>query len=317
MKLSKFYDEVIKCGMEADPRGAKEVKNDLERRKRQFEKLSSAQKKYFDKEYLNNPYDDTMILYGSHDTEIKKILAGIDIEVSEMLLADKLREKGKKIDLVLSHHPSGKALANLYKVMRIQVDVVANLGVGLNLAEGLLEPRIEEVQRRFLPLNHERAQSAAKLLDIPLMCAHTPADNHVVHYLTELIGEKKPDLVEDIIDILLEIPEYQHAAFLNAGPKVIFGKPSRRSGRIFVDMTGGTEMAKELFVKIAENGIGTVVCMHLSEDHLKSLREVPMNVIVAGHIASDTIGLNLLLDKITKKEDLEVIGCSGFTRVKR
>lgn len=317
MKLVKFYQDVVKFGMEADPRGQKEVKKDLERRKKQAEGLSPKQKKYFDKESLENPYDDSRILCGSPDLEIKRILAGIDIDVAEILLAQKLKEQGKKIDLVLSHHPNGSALANLYKVMRIQIDVLANLGIGLNIAEGFLEPRMEEVQRRFLSINHERAVDAAKLLDIPLMCAHTPADNHVVQYLTNIISEKKPDLVEDIIDILLEIPEYQHAALINVGPKLICGGAKRRCGKIFVDMTGGTEMAKELFVKIGEAGIGTVVCMHLSEDHLKSIKDVPMNIIVAGHIASDTVGLNLLLDKITKKENLEVVTCSGFIRIGR
>lgn len=317
MKLAKFYQDVVKFGMEADPRGEKEVKKDLERRKKQAEGLSLEQKKYFDKESLENPYDDTRILYGGPDVEIKRILAGIDIDVAEILLAQKLNEVEKKIDFVLSHHPSGNGLANLYKVMRIQVDVLANLGIGVNVAEGLLEPRIEEVQRRFLPINHERTVDAARLLNIPFMCAHTPADNHVVQYLTNIIAGKKPDLVEDAIDILLEIPEYQHAASGNAGPKVICGSAKRRCGRIFVDMTGGTEMAKELFVKIGESGIGTVVCMHLSEEHLKTIKDVPMNIIVAGHIASDTIGLNLLLDKITKKEKLEVVGCSGFRRIAR
>lgn len=317
MKLATLYKSVIQYGTEADPRGAQEVKKELERRKRSFKDLTAKEKQYFDKESLNNPYYDTRILYGDPNTNIKRLLVGIDIETPELLLVDKLRQNKKKIDLVLSHHPSGKALANLYRVMKMQVDILVKLGIGLNLAEGLLEPRIEEVQRKFLPVNHQRTVDAAKLLDIPFVCAHTPADNHVVGFLDEILDKKKPYLVKDIIDILLEIPEYQRAADNSAGPKVIFGKGSRRCGKIFVDMTGGTEGAKELFVKIAEAGIGTIVCMHLSEEHLKSIKDIPMNVIVAGHMASDTIGLNLLLDKVIKKEKLEIVECSGFSRVKR
>ena len=43
------------------------------------------------------------------------------------------------------------------------------------------------------------------------------------------------------------------------------------------------------------------------------------HVVIAGHISSDTLGLNLLLDNIEKyaKQDFEVIACSGFTRIKR
>lgn len=57
--------------------------------------------------------------------------------------------------------------------------------------------------------------------------------------------------------------------------------------------------------------------MHLSEEHLKKVREANLNVIIAGHISSDTLGLNLLLDRIEEKEELEIIGCSGFKRIKR
>ena len=42
-----------------------------------------------------NPYADTRILYGDPDTEVSSILVGIDLEVGEVLLADRLREKGQ------------------------------------------------------------------------------------------------------------------------------------------------------------------------------------------------------------------------------
>lgn len=42
-----------------------------------------------------------------------------------------------------------------------------------------------------------------------------------------------------------------------------------------------------------------------------------MNVVIAGHIASDNLGLNLLLDQILEGEDIKVLECSGFIRVKR
>jgi putative NIF3 family GTP cyclohydrolase 1 type 2 len=57
--------------------------------------------------------------------------------------------------------------------------------------------------------------------------------------------------------------------------------------------------------------------MHLSEEHFKKVKEKHINVVVAGHIASDNIGMNLLLDKIQQKGKLEIIGCSGFRRIER
>ena len=34
--------------------------------------------------------------------------------------------------------------------------------------------------------------NAAQILDLPLMCVHTPADNLVVRYLDQLFAEKQP-----------------------------------------------------------------------------------------------------------------------------
>jgi putative NIF3 family GTP cyclohydrolase 1 type 2 len=59
--------------------------------------------------------------------------------------------------------------------------------------------------------------------------------------------------------------------------------------------------------------------MHLSEEHFKKAREANLNAIIAGHISSDTLGLNLLLDRIQQKggEEFDTISCSGFRRIKR
>ena len=57
--------------------------------------------------------------------------------------------------------------------------------------------------------------------------------------------------------------------------------------------------------------------MHISEDIKKEAEKHNISVVIAGHIASDNIGLNLLLDKIEKKGKLEIIPCSGFRRIRR
>ena len=57
--------------------------------------------------------------------------------------------------------------------------------------------------------------------------------------------------------------------------------------------------------------------MHLSEEHFKQAKDEQVNVVIAGHIASDNLGLNLLLDQIEKAEKLKIINCSGFVRIRR
>ncbi|MCG2714331.1 MAG: Nif3-like dinuclear metal center hexameric protein [Candidatus Omnitrophica bacterium] len=291
MKLISFYNEAVKFGRAADPRKDKS-------------KIKS--------------FPDSAILFGSPNQEIKKIMVGIDIEVPELLLADRIRQK-EGLDLVIAHHPEGKAYAGLHEVMVLQVELLSQVGVSKKTAVKLLETRMQEVQRRVLSQNHTRPVDAARLLGIPFMNMHTPADNHVYRFLDTLFKQKKPRKVEDIVSILKTIPEYQIADKFNTGPRVILGNPKRGVGKILLEMTGGTEGSKDVFDKLYKAGVRTLVSMHLSEEHFKKAKEANLNVVIAGHISSDVLGLNLLLDNLDKaaKHPFQVVSCSGFTRIKR
>jgi len=317
LKLSKLYDFVVKEGMAADPRGKEAIAKAFARVGKEYEALKEKDREFFDKEKLTNPYADTRILNGDGAAEIKKALVGVDMEVGEVLLADRMNAKGDKIDLIIAHHPEGKAMANFYEVMNMQPDIWGKFGIPINTAEGLMKDRIKEVERRVLPGNHTRAVDAARLIGIPMMCVHTPADNHVAGYLQELFDSKKPDTLSETVEMLREIPEYKNAAKRNAGPRILFGEPKNRVGKIFVDMTGGTEGPKDIFEKLEAAGVGTIVAMHLGEEHFKNVQKGHINVVIAGHISSDTLGLNLLFDKVAKEDKIEFIGCSGFERISR
>jgi len=149
------------------------------------------------------------------------------------------------------------------------------------------------------------------------MCCHTPADNHVVKYLQNLVDKKKPKTLRNVIELLLREPEYKDSAKAKVGPNILIGKPEDKAGKIIVDMTGGTEGSKELFGRLSQSGVDTILCMHLSEEHYRKIRSEHINVINAGHIASDNLGVNLILDKLQKKDSIEILECSGFRRFKR
>lgn len=317
MQLKKIYDLVVTRGMDADPRGRKAVRQSLAKKKKAYEEMKDEDKEYFDPESLTNPYADTRILYGTGREEIKTALVGIDMEAAEILLADRLSSKGRRVDLVISHHPEGKAYANFYEVMHMQADILNKFGVPINIAESLLEDRIKEVERRLSPVNHARASDMARLLDIPFMCMHTPADNMVANFLQKAFDKKSPDTLGDIVKVLKEIPEYNEAAKNNAGPRVLLGSNERRAGKIFVDMTGGTEGAKNIFESLANSGVGTIVGMHLSDDHRKEAEKRHINVVIAGHISSDNLGMNLMIDELLKNGKIEIIPSSGFRRFSR
>lgn len=289
MKLSRFYDLAIRFGAERDPR-----------------KNKSAIKSYA----------DTAILYGRPDTQVKKILVGVDIEAGELLLADRLR-KTQGLDLVVAHHPEGSAYALLHEVMGLQVDLLMQAGIRARIAQELLNERKNEVERNILSQNHNRAVDIARLLNLPFMCMHTPADNHVYRFLKELMEKRKPKVVGNIIDILLGIPEYRYAQENMTGPRIILGAPKKQVGKILFEMTGGTEGSKSVFDKLYKAGVRTLISMHLSEAHLKKAMEANLNVVIAGHISSDVLGLNLILDRIEREERLEITACSGFKRIRR
>jgi putative NIF3 family GTP cyclohydrolase 1 type 2 len=291
MKLKRLFDLAIKLGSERDPRP----------RKRAIK-----------------AYADSAILWGDPGTEVRKILVGIDIEAAELLLAERIRER-EGLDLVIGHHPEGAAYARLSEVMRIQVDLLCRAGLERGAAEKFMDRRRLEVERRILPQNHTRPVDAARLLRMPFACLHTPADNHVYGFLRETFQRRKPRTVQEIIDILLSLPEYRQAQQHNAGPRVVLGSPRRPAGKIILEMTGGTEGPKEALDKLSKSGAATLVSMHLSEEYFQKAKDANLNAVIAGHISSDALGLNLLLDRIEKAsgERFQTISCSGFTRIRR
>ena len=120
MKVTELFRYVVERGMEKDPRGKQGVDRYLEAAKKEYDKIDEPDKWQFDSERLWNPYDDSRILYNPDDVDVKKVLMGINIDTAEVLVADRLNEKGEGIDCVIGHHPRGRALPALYKVMDIQ-----------------------------------------------------------------------------------------------------------------------------------------------------------------------------------------------------
>jgi len=317
MTIAQIYELVIKKGIEKDPRSQKDINAEIKKSRDEYRKLKKREKQLFDKDRLKHPFADTRILYGDCDKVISNIMVGIDISGEELLAAYLLNEKGCGIDLVMSHHPAGKALANLFHVMGVHENILVKLGVEPKIAQSMMKERIDEVSRRFLPINHERSVDMARLLNVPFMCVHTPADNHVTYFLQKLFDKKRPKKVKDVLRILSGVPEYEDAIAKGSGPRLIAGKGDNHVGKIFVDMTGGTEGSKKMFARISQAGVNTIIAMHLGEEHFKAAKSEFINVVIAGHIASDTLGLNLVLDELQKIQPLNIIPCSGFVRIKR
>ncbi len=303
--------------MAADPRGPKGVKKYLKHAREKFEALKPEEKKNFDKERLENPYADSRIHIGAKsEVKVARILAGIDADEGEVLLADRLADKGKKVDLLLGHHPIGPTLADLADVMDMLSEMFHDLGVPIHVAENLMGERIGQVARSIHPVNHNQPVDMAKILKINLMNIHTPCDNLVTAFLNKEIKKIKPVIVRDVLNLLKAIPEYQKAEKLGAGPKLIAGKPTNSAGKVLVDMTGGTSPNEKIYDELSKAGVSTIVGMHMKETAIENAKKAHMNIVIAGHISSDSLGMNLFLDELAKK-GIEIIPCSGLIRVER
>ena len=133
------------------------------------------------------------------------------------------------------------------------------------------------------------------------MCCHTPADNNVNKYLQAKCDDLGSDgTVSGLIEMLKEIPEYREAVMQGVGPTLFEGAAQRRTGRIMVDMTGGTSGPVESISRLAASGVGTIVGMHMNEEHRKKAKAEHVNVVIAGHMSSDSLGMNLVLDEFER-----------------
>jgi hypothetical protein len=317
VKLKELYAICVETGVEYDSRGREEIDRVLAENKKAFDKLEADEREFFDTEKFTNPYSDTRICAGDPDDEIRGAIVGVDMETSEVVLADRLRERGEPIDLIFAHHPEGPGYANLHEVMYLQADLWAKQGVSIGAGDALIAPRAEEIKRRIMPVNHYRAIDAARLMGFASLSCHTPADNAVNSFVQAYLDEREPRTLNDIVKVLREIPEYHDGALKGYGPTVVQGKGTARAGRIVVDMTGGTEGPTDALNRLSAAGVGTMVGMHYSEDHKKRAEELKLNLVIAGHISSDVLGMNLILDAIARRGELHVVPTSGMVRISR
>jgi putative NIF3 family GTP cyclohydrolase 1 type 2 len=315
--LQQTYEKFLGMAIARSPRSKKDINEKLKKLKEEYKKMDKKKKEYFDRERLENPFGDSRILAGDAKTSLKRVLVGIDISVGEILIANEMSKNGKKIDAVIAHHPEGRGLIDLTSVMDVQEVIAAEDGVPVNIAEKLLQKRVSDLNRALHAANHYQVPQAAGLMGMPFACYHTFADNQCHWYLKNHLTKKKPKTLNDVVEALLDLPEYKKAAKLGNKPMIFVGSEDSKVGKIsFSGLTGGTSGAKEIYEKMAMAGVGTIIAMHMGEEHKKLVEKYNMNVVVASHMASDSLGMNILMDELEKKK-VEIVECGGFMRVSR
>ena len=255
------------------------------------------------------PCDSQIITEGG---TVKRVLFGIDMETQELLLAKQLG-----FDCVVSHHPhAGSAMVDFAKVMDIQIDKMVSFGVPINRAQKALRKKQFSVDLGMHASNFDRTSSAAKLLELAYLNVHMPADLITEQWVQRVLDERfeatpKATLGE-VVEFLKGLEAY---ANVPSGPVIRVGSEKDYAGKIAVLMAGGTNGGAEVYKAYFDAGVGTIIAMHIPEDVKKAVEEQGYgNVIIAGHMASDAIGLRAIAD-VWREMGLEVVAMSGILEV--
>jgi len=252
------------------------------------------------------PFDTNVIVEGEN---IKKVLIGIDMETPELLLAKELG-----FDCVVSHHPKADScVVDFAKVMDVQINRMVKAGVPINKAQKALKKKQASVELGSHASNYDRVSSAARLMNMPYLNIHIPAD-----FITEEIVQTKLDIAFEnkpktkLKDIIKELNSWEYYQGKVAQPVIRVGSNEDYAGKIEVLMAGGTNGGIDVYKSYFEAGVGTIIAMHVPEDVKKAVAEQNIgNIIIAPHMPSDSIGLLEIVNK-WRKQGIEVTCMSGI-----
>lgn len=240
------------------------------------------------------PEDSAIYVSGDN---IRKIFFGIDAGVPELLLAKQLG-----YDAVIAHHPQGgTATINFHQVFKRHIQQMVAAGVPMGEAEEAVKKRLEELEVEAHARNYGHAVDVARLLKIPYMNIHTPLDEVGRKIMTGRINGRirKNSTVQDVISALKELPEFKNAV---TEIKIRLGKAENPAGKVVVSHGAGTNGGYEIAKTYFKYGVGTVVYIHIRPGDLGKLKaEKRGNLIVTGHIASDSVGINPLIHELEKR----------------
>ena len=235
-----------------------------------------------------------------HGKNIKKIMLMIDVTTADLMLA-----KNLGCDAVVTHHPIGVTAINFYKVIDRHLDYMKDNGIPENIAK----KSVLDLKKRIELRNHTQIYSSvidsAKILNMPLVNIHQPCDEYARRVISQKIQDENPNLVSDLVTTLEDIPEFKNAV---TKIQVSYGQPNSNVDKwvavIAAGTNGGFQIAKNYF----DNGISTVLYFHIDYIDLVKLIEsnIQGNLIILGHLAGDSIGLNALASNL-ENEGIQVV----------
>lgn len=318
MTLNDLYRAAIEVGLEADMRGREALEAHMAELAEKYGKMSDAEERLFDTERLTNPFGDTRIAYGDPCTELRRVILGIDITSSEVLLASELARRGKPVDLVISHHNSaiGRGRGSTYDTAIPQVAMAVEAGVPEPRAWKLVMEVIERIGETSWNLN---ITQIAETLEIPLMTIHSPADACVHQLIRSQMATEKPRTVGDVVSMLTAWPECQMLIDkARQAPQIATGSAGAPVGKFYSCRYGGWGPTAALTEELCKAGVSTFICVGCDNAFKAVAQKYGASIVVTPHYPGDNVGINIMLDRIMPKaEEFEIVETSNFMRYRR
>lgn len=251
------------------------------------------------------PGDTAIYVSGEN---IQKVLFGIDGGVAELMLAKQLG-----FDCLITHHGmGGDSSRNFGLVLRRHISQMIAAGVPPHVAESAAARLLERNALGAHMANHDHFPSVAKMVGLPCMNVHLPCDEVSRRSIVECVERASAPgaTVGDIVEALIrDLPTVTAKGYK---PEIRLGSPSNLAGKVAVGIGAGTNGGAEIARAYFDHGVSTLLYMHIGQDALDTLRQGPHgNLIITGHIGSDSIGINRFISALEAK-GLKVTRYSGL-----
>ncbi len=135
------------------------------------------------------------------------------------------------------------------------------------------------------------------MLKMPLVNIHQPCDEYMRTEILNKLNSGRTRYVSDMIRSVEEIPDFRNAS---TKIKLVHGNVRNETGRRILVLAAGTNVGYPIAKLYYEYGISTVKYLHIDHKDAEKIHDEKLkgNLVVLGHLAGDSIGLNALADRL-------------------
>ena len=174
---------------------------------------------------------------------------------------------------------------------------------------------MESLKFAYHAHNYDSIPSFARLLNMPFLNIHCPSDElgrRLISSAIKKLDDSGRSTLKDLQVYLQDIfPEFRNAA---TNIEIALGDENSPLGNwIFSHgaLTNGGFPIANLYFKYQ---VDTVIYIHIAPSELSRFKESDSgNLVITGHLASDSIGINPFLDSL-EEQGCEITAVGGLIR---